>query len=1067
MSIRITSKVLELLAQSNDLIVDVREDRLLDDSIGGDFVDRPNAVEDEDSEDESEDDFDFAKEDELAQKGNMKKAFDELPKATQTALENKAKEHNDDVNQAKTKTTTKFRLAVVYWRGVGAFKTNPESVRPTVSSAAQWAMARVNSFLYVLRNGKFKSGKHDTDLLPQGHPMANEKDTLDNDLIFEEFMFDHGGNTLVGSHSKVMKAVGDTDPTNFPKAGDDKAVSLRNSEYPIFDRAFADRIKDDYPEIWRKGGNVLGDTQYNRLSKVLDQNGKVETETDERAVRLREAWAARHFDDFRLAGVVAQIKWFVIGSKGEQYMKDLINDEIKKMESSMNEETKTMSMRCVNHERLDNGFNRFELTGQKQRLALNVKDIDVRAFDDNGDEIDVEESLRAIDGRGRPAKYYSIQGIASSTSVDSYGTEMSYSCLMGMQDQFQRGVPLLPRHTSRANGQMAEWDEVIGRTYDAELTQTDVLNAVDTSEKQYTLLVQSRLYGEDKLSRELVKRLRRGEPIGQSIGGWFDKVDVIENRDGVIERVIVQSVMLDHLAITRAPANPDSIGLMTYSKDSAELKQALSEWRTKMEQDEKPVEQSTETETEIIDQVIATEDRSENAPTTMTDDQAVESRHVAYVEEDEDYVKVVYEKTHDMEDYSKDRMKEKIAEMMSNEDTKELMKEYMKEYLAEYLQEEIENNKMTFDELATSESVEDVESRDLDSTAVVVEPVMEDDDVNGGPDELAPETPEIENNPMSKIDRSVMAFNDDMPLAAEDVPFSWNTTTQDEILGDGLDNWERYAMAHLYRDDNADPETKGAYKLPIALMVNGELRVVWNGVKAAMGAVNGARGGVDISDDDRQAVYDVLVKYYDKFGQDAPELRMGHEEDERSKGENEQNNHNNENSVILSTDNPLGETMNEETMKMFADMIGRSVATAVEPINERLNAIENTKAETVEPVVEPVVERNAQVEELQAIIAKQNELLERALKEPQRVGMRAGQMHKGIGAVSAIGGLTERAKKDGAVGLSAIVTRHIDAISEETSMNDMSVHTIQNLLSAGLRAAEQDGLLGSVDHSWQ
>ncbi len=1062
MSIHITSKVLELLAQTNDLVVDVRDDRLLDDAIGDIFVDKPNAVEDEESSEEETEDLttDLAKEDDLAKKGNMTKAFEELPKATQTALENKAKEHNDDVNQAKTKTTTKFRLAVVYWRGIGAYKTNPSSVRPTVTSAAQWAMGRVNSFLYVLRNGKFKSGKHDTDLLPKGHPMANVEESVD--VVFEEFMFDYGGNAEKGSYGKVMMAVGDVDPTNFPKAGDDKVVSLRNSDHPIFDRAFVDRIKENYPKIWGKGGNVLGNTQYTRLTKVLDQNGKVESETDEKAVRLRESWAARHFDDFRLAGVVAQIKWFVIGSKGEQYMKNLINEEIKKMESSMNEETKTLSMRCVNHEKLDNGFNRFELTGQKQRLSLNVKDIDVRAFDDNGDEIDVEESLRAIDGRGRPAKYYSIQGIASSTSVDSYGTEMSYSCLMGMQNQFTQGVPLLPRHTSRENGQMAEWDEVIGRTYDAELTQTDVLNAVDMSDKQYTLLVQSRLYGEDKLARELVKRLRRGEPIGQSIGGWFDKVDVIENTTGEIERVIVQSVMLDHLAITRAPANPDSIGLMTYSKDSTELKQALTEWRAKMEQDEKTVEQSTETKTDVIDQVIATEDRSKSTPTTMTEDKATEKRHVAYVEEDDDYVKVVYEKAHDDMGMSKERMKEKIAEMMGDPDTKDLMKEYMKEYLAEYLNEEIEKNKMTFDELATSEPVEDVENRDLDSTSVVVEPVMDNEDVNGGPEEIAPQPEEIENNPMSDVERAVMSFHDDMSLAAEDVPFSWNVTSQDEILGEGLDNWDRYAMAHLYRDDNANPETKGAYKLPIALMVDGELRVVLNGLRSAMAAINGARGGVDMSDDDRQSAYDVLVKYYDKFGQDAPDLRMGHEEDERSQVETEQNDHNNENSVILSTDNPLGETMNEETMKMFADMIGRSVATAVEPINERLNAIEKT--ETVEPVKE---ERTAQVEELQAIIAKQNELLERALKEPQRVGMRAGQMHKGIGAVSAIGGLAERANKDGAVGLSAIVTRHIDAISEEKSMNDMSVHTIQNLLSAGLRAAQQDGLLGSVDHSWQ
>ena len=36
-------------------------------------------------------------------------------------------------------------------------------------------MARVNSFLYALRNGRFRSGKHDQDLLPEGHPMSTKK----------------------------------------------------------------------------------------------------------------------------------------------------------------------------------------------------------------------------------------------------------------------------------------------------------------------------------------------------------------------------------------------------------------------------------------------------------------------------------------------------------------------------------------------------------------------------------------------------------------------------------------------------------------------------------------------------------------------------------------------------------------------------------------------------------------------------------------------------------------------------------------------------------------------------
>jgi len=38
-------------------------------------------------------------------------------------------------------------LDQVYDRGMGAYKTNPKSVRPSVKSPQQWAMARVYSFV--------------------------------------------------------------------------------------------------------------------------------------------------------------------------------------------------------------------------------------------------------------------------------------------------------------------------------------------------------------------------------------------------------------------------------------------------------------------------------------------------------------------------------------------------------------------------------------------------------------------------------------------------------------------------------------------------------------------------------------------------------------------------------------------------------------------------------------------------------------------------------------------------------------------------------------------------------
>ena len=58
----------------------------------------------------------------------------------------KAKDHNEKVGNAASKKTSVRTLAAVFRRGVGAYKTNPGSVRPSVTSADQWAHARVNSF---------------------------------------------------------------------------------------------------------------------------------------------------------------------------------------------------------------------------------------------------------------------------------------------------------------------------------------------------------------------------------------------------------------------------------------------------------------------------------------------------------------------------------------------------------------------------------------------------------------------------------------------------------------------------------------------------------------------------------------------------------------------------------------------------------------------------------------------------------------------------------------------------------------------------------------------------------
>ena len=88
---------------------------------------------------------------------------------SKTGLKNKMEAHN---KKSKHKVTMRM-LQAVYNRGVGAYKTNPSSVRPNVKSHEQWAMARVNSFLKIVSGSK--KPNHDKDLLPASHPSSTKK----------------------------------------------------------------------------------------------------------------------------------------------------------------------------------------------------------------------------------------------------------------------------------------------------------------------------------------------------------------------------------------------------------------------------------------------------------------------------------------------------------------------------------------------------------------------------------------------------------------------------------------------------------------------------------------------------------------------------------------------------------------------------------------------------------------------------------------------------------------------------------------------------------------------------
>ena len=91
------------------------------------------------------------------------------------ALQKKVEDHNEKHGDKAGKRVTLRMLSAVFVRGVGAYRTNPQSVRPNVTGPDQWGLARVNAFLFAVRSGRFRSGQFDRDLLPSGHPLKTDK----------------------------------------------------------------------------------------------------------------------------------------------------------------------------------------------------------------------------------------------------------------------------------------------------------------------------------------------------------------------------------------------------------------------------------------------------------------------------------------------------------------------------------------------------------------------------------------------------------------------------------------------------------------------------------------------------------------------------------------------------------------------------------------------------------------------------------------------------------------------------------------------------------------------------
>jgi HK97 family phage prohead protease len=187
--------------------------------------------------------------------------------AVKKGLQKKVKDHNDKDPKHKA---TYGMLAACFRRGIGAYKTNPQSVRPNVKSPEQWAFARVNAFMYALRNERFKGGKFDLDLLPSSHPLSTKRNAMSdierrhlaNNEELEVRLSDEG--RTVEGYAAVF----------------DQPTMIGQVEEVVSKGAFEDRLGDDVVALFNHDQNMP-------LARSVNGEGTLRLKVDEKGLYYR------------------------------------------------------------------------------------------------------------------------------------------------------------------------------------------------------------------------------------------------------------------------------------------------------------------------------------------------------------------------------------------------------------------------------------------------------------------------------------------------------------------------------------------------------------------------------------------------------------------------------------------------------------------------------------------------------------------------------------------------------------------------------------------------------------
>jgi starvation-inducible DNA-binding protein len=144
------------------------------------------------------------------------------------ALSTKVQQHNDKADHH----TTLSALKAVYRRGAGAFST---SHRPGMTRN-QWAMGRVNAFLYLLDHGRPRDANYvtDNDLLPASHPRATHREADGLDGLRERFdSSDNKVDDTCASIHQSPEVSAMTDPSDYQSKSAPIEVSEASDGRPL------------------------------------------------------------------------------------------------------------------------------------------------------------------------------------------------------------------------------------------------------------------------------------------------------------------------------------------------------------------------------------------------------------------------------------------------------------------------------------------------------------------------------------------------------------------------------------------------------------------------------------------------------------------------------------------------------------------------------------------------------------------------------------------------------------------------------------------------------------------